>query len=197
MRLRGRYSSLCACHRIASDRDSAGSRQVNPTLLWRRSVMVEGNAVDSESFRELMIWFPRPSSRSAWNALSGERVRAGVRARACEMSLHFFSSSNSATDASIFDPLKSLIGKFCAISHCRRVHAPCSRHAIRPNLLARAIPVFQQSPSAATGLISNERIPVLETKNSSMTSVRVRSTLPLWIGLTDEPVTNCARLRSI
>jgi hypothetical protein len=74
MKLRERYSSLCACHRIASDRDFVGSREVNRTLLWRRSVMVEGNAVDSESFRELMIWFPRPSSRSAWNALAGERV---------------------------------------------------------------------------------------------------------------------------
>jgi len=80
MKLRERYSSLCACHRIVSERDFVGSRQVNPTLLWRRSVMVEGNAVDSESFRELMIWFPRPSSRSAWNALSGERVARG-RAR--------------------------------------------------------------------------------------------------------------------
>jgi hypothetical protein len=137
MKLRGRYSSLCACHRIASERDFVGSREVNRTLLWRRSVMVEGNAVDSESFRELMIWFPRPSSRSAWNALAGERVtrrraRPGVR----DVSA-FFSSSNSATDASIFDRLKSLIGKFCAISHCRRAHAPCSRLAIRPNLLAR------------------------------------------------------------
>jgi hypothetical protein len=47
------------------------------------------------------------------------------------------------------------------------------------------------------GLTSDERIPILETKNSSMTSVRVRSTLPLWIGSMDEPVTNCARLRSI
>jgi hypothetical protein len=84
MKLRERYSSLCACHRIASDRDFAGSHEVNRTLLRRRSVMVEGNAVDSESFRELMIWFPRPSSRSAWNALAGERVarrreRPGVR----------------------------------------------------------------------------------------------------------------------
>ncbi|HET9367268.1 MAG TPA: hypothetical protein VFO22_04295, partial [Candidatus Udaeobacter sp.] len=48
-----------------------------------------------------------------------------------------------------------------------------------------------------TGLTSDERIPILETKNSSMTSVRVRSNLPLWIGPMDEPVINCARLRSI
>jgi hypothetical protein len=78
MKLRERYSSLCACHRIASDRDFVGSREVNRTLLWRRSVMVEGNAVDSESFRELMIWFPRPSSRSAWNARAGD-AQAGAR----------------------------------------------------------------------------------------------------------------------
>ena len=48
-----------------------------------------------------------------------------------------------------------------------------------------------------TGLTSDERIPILETKNSSMTSVRVRSTFAQWIELMDEPVTNCARLRSI
>jgi hypothetical protein len=89
MKLRERYSSLCACHRIASERDFVGSREVNPTLLWRRSVMVEGNAVDSESFRELMIRFARQSSRSAWNAFAGERG-ALAGARACEMSAQFY-----------------------------------------------------------------------------------------------------------
>jgi ribonuclease PH len=87
-----------------------------------------------------------------------------------------FSSFNSLMELSIFSAeivdrkvLRDLPlpPRTCALL------APCHSPQLAP---ARAIPVFQRSPSPATGLTSNERIPVLETKNSSMTIVRVRST---------------------
>jgi hypothetical protein len=76
-----------------------------------------------------------------------------------------FSSFNSATDASIFAPLKSFIGSPWTISHLPpRLRIGNDEIKAAQPVRAQATPVLEQSPSPATGLTSDERILVLETK---------------------------------